>query len=57
LKSSPERKSYMTFSLLIPIRGQEVNDYIEDLENNHGVVFQTGLLPIALSFGWRFIQK
>jgi hypothetical protein len=54
-KSFPSKRSYWTFSLLVPIRGSEVDDYITDLKNNHGVVFKNDLLPIAFSIGYRFI--
>lgn len=54
-KSYPAKTSYWTFSLLIPIRGSGVDNYITDLKNNHGVVFKNDLLPIAFSIGYRFI--
>lgn len=54
-KSNPSKLSYWTFSLLFPIRGSEVDDYITDLKNNHGVEFKNDLLPIAISVGYRFI--
>jgi hypothetical protein len=53
IKTHKSKDSYFTLALLIPIRGPEVNDYINDLKNNHNVEFKSGLLPIAFSFGFR----
>ena len=44
---------YFTGALLIPIRSSDVYDYIDDLENNHSVEFNTPLMPFAISFGYR----
>jgi hypothetical protein len=51
--SRHNRNGYFTCALLFPIRGQEVSDYIDDLKNNHGVEFTMGLIPIAISLGYR----
>ena len=48
-------KSYYSVALLVPIRRAAVNEYMDDLENNHGVEFKNELLPIAFSLGYRFI--
>ena len=56
-RSSFQRKGYWSFALLVPFRGSEVSDYIDDLKNNHGVEFKNNLLPIALSIGYRFVIK
>ncbi len=55
LKFAPTNKGYFTFALYVPLRGTEVNDYINHLENFHGVVFSQNLLPIAISVGYQFI--
>jgi len=47
------KKGYFTLAINIPIRSSEVNDYMDDLEENHGVEFETGLLPIAFSVAYR----
>jgi hypothetical protein len=54
-RSRPEKRGYWSFALLVPIRSSEAKDYIDDLEQNHGVEFGIGLLPIAISIGYRFI--
>jgi hypothetical protein len=51
---SAKRKSYWTFGLLIPIRKQEVNDYMVYLENEKNVEFQGDLKPILLTIGYTF---
>jgi hypothetical protein len=52
---NPTKKGYFSFALLYPVRGKEVDNYIDDLKKNHNVEFKTELLPIAFSFGFRFI--
>jgi hypothetical protein len=54
-KSSKSNDHYWTFALLFPIRGTEVDNYIADLKNNHGVVFKNNLSPVAFSIGYRII--
>lgn len=54
-RQRPYRKGYWTIALLVPIRGSKVNDYIDDLKNNHGVEFKNELMPIAISFGYRLV--
>ncbi len=56
LHPNRERTGYFSLALLIPIRGSEVNDYIKDLEDNHGVEFETVLLPIGISMEYRFVM-
>jgi hypothetical protein len=46
---------YWSFDLFFPIRGSEVEDYMTDLENNHGATFDNELFPITISIGHRFI--
>lgn len=48
-------KGYFSIALLIPIRSSEVNDYIDDLKNKHGVEFKNNLLPIAISLGYKIV--
>ena len=49
------RKGYFTMALLLPLRGQEVQDYLNDLKNNHGVTFKNDLIPVGFSFGYRLM--
>jgi hypothetical protein len=51
----PGRSGYWTLGLLIPIRGSNVTNYIDDLKNNHGIDFKNELSPIGISFGYRFV--
>lgn len=53
----PGRRGYWSAALLVPIRSSEAKEYIEDLENNEGVEFGIGLLPVAFSIGYRIILK
>nr|WP_321412703.1 hypothetical protein [uncultured Carboxylicivirga sp.] len=48
------RNGYWSFALLIPFRSSAVQDYFDDLEDNHGVQFENELLPISFSIGYRF---
>ena len=54
-RTIPTHGGYWSVALLIPIRSAEVQDYIDDLKNNHGVEFKNGLYPIAISAGYKFI--
>jgi len=56
-KSFPRNKLYYSIALMIPIRGSEVDEYIEDLKNNHNVVFSSDLVPVTLSIGFKYIIK
>jgi hypothetical protein len=51
----PMNKGYWSFALLIPIRSSAVNEYMDDLENNHGAEFQNRLFPVGISVGYKFI--
>jgi len=57
LKYSTIGKDYMSFSILLPLRSEEVQDYIDDLTQNHGVIFERELLPIGISLSYRMILK
>ena len=54
-KSWPGKSGYWSFSILVPLRKPEVDEYIDDLKNNHGVEFKNELIPIGFSIGYRFI--
>jgi hypothetical protein len=54
-RNRPGCSGYWSIALLIPVRNSEVSDYMDDLENNHGVDFKTGLVPIGISVGYKFI--
>jgi len=47
-------KGYFSFSINVPFRSPDVNDYMDDLEKNHGVEFQSGLIPISFTLGYKF---
>jgi hypothetical protein len=51
----PEKSGYWSFALMVPFRGSEVNDYMNELKRNHGVEFKNELFPIGISVGYRFI--
>jgi hypothetical protein len=55
--SKKKKSVYWSMALMIPIRGSKVDDYITDLEDHHGVEFQTGLPPVALSIGYRIPSR
>lgn len=50
------KKGYWTVALLVPVRSSKVNKYIDAMESE-GVEFNTKLLPITYSIGYRFIMK
>ena len=51
---SPMKRGYWSFAIFVPIRKAEVNEYMDTLERDYGVDFQTRLFPIAASIGYRF---
>lgn len=48
---------YFTLGLLVPFRSGEVDDYIDELKTNYNIEFENDLIPIGISFGYRFILK
>ncbi len=54
-KKMPDKKSYWSMGLYIPIRSSEVSSYIDDLKTNHNVDFSNNLIPLTFSFGYHFI--
>ena len=54
LHSRHKENGYLSMALLVPIRSQEITDYINELENNAGVSFSETLLPVAFSIGYTF---
>jgi hypothetical protein len=46
---------YWSFSILLPLRSYEVQNYIDDLQRNHNVTFKNKLFPIAISVAYRII--
>src|SRR5579872_6137572 len=46
---------YWSFALTIPFRGQDANNYMNELEANNGVSFSNKPSPVGLSIGYRFI--
>lgn len=51
---NPNSSGYWTAALMIPFRKAEVEQYMDELENNHGIQFQSRMFPIAFSVGYRF---
>jgi hypothetical protein len=49
------KRNYWSVALHVPIRGSEVEEYMDDLENNHNIEFKNGLWPIGFSVGYRFV--
>ncbi len=52
---NPKKTGYWSFALLIPVRGSDVDDYINDLKNNHNVEFKNDLFPLGFSVGYRIV--
>jgi len=48
-------RSYMSFGVLIPLRQEEVFEYMKFLESQYGADFGQGLMPIGISIGYRFM--
>ena len=57
LKLHPTSKFYYSLGINIPIRGSEVDDYMNDLKNNYGVEFKNDLFPVTFSIGFKYIFK
>jgi hypothetical protein len=52
-RGRPEKRGYWSLALLVPVRGSDVDNYLNDLRSK-GVVI--GSLPsVAVSIGYRFI--
>ncbi len=49
------KRGYWSFSVLVPIRKDEVQEYIDMLESVYGAEFQSSLFPVSVSIGYRFI--
>lgn len=53
-RDSRSGNGYWSFALLLPVRGSEVDNYINYLKTQQ-VVLQNSLSPIAFSIGYHFI--
>ncbi len=51
-----EKRGYLTIALIVPVRKNEVKDYI-DLMQNRGVEFMNKLYPVAFSVGYHIIMN
>ena len=49
-----DKRHYWTFAILVPIRSEDVDQYVDDLKNNEGVEFKNELLPIGFSIGYKY---
>jgi hypothetical protein len=56
-RHKPGSKGYWSLGLLVPFRSPDVDTYMDDLEQNHGVVFKNRLPAVGFSFGWRLILQ
>ena len=43
-----------SFAVLIPLRSSDVQNYIDDLKNNHNIEFQNDFSPVLISLGYKF---
>lgn len=53
-RKSSHSKGYWSVGLLVPLRSDEVDLYLEDLKNNHQVEFENDLPPVTFTLGYRF---
>jgi len=51
------KKNFWSFALTIPVRGEEVQEYMDDLKDNHGVEFKNSLPPVGVSIGYHIVFK
>lgn len=54
LHGNQARLNHWSFAILVPIRDAEVDEYIDHLENFHGVEFTSKLLPVLFSVGYKY---
>lgn len=54
LHRDPGRLNHWAFSILVPIRDPKVDEYIDHLENFHGVEFTSKLMPVLFSVGYKY---
>lgn len=54
LHRNPGRLNHWAFAILVPIRNQDVDEYINHLENFHGVEFTSELMPVLISVGYKY---
>ena len=50
------KKGYVSLALIVPVRGSEVDKYLNDLRAQHGISISSPS-PITFSIGYRFILK
>lgn len=51
-----ENNRYFSFGLLVPIRGSNIDEYLNYLKSQ-GVTFKNALSPVAISIGYRFMTN
>lgn len=56
-KTNPSKRAYWSLAVLMPLRDSEVNDYIEDLEDNHNMEFNNELMPVLISIGYVIMRN
>lgn len=54
LKFKPRSKFYYSFGLNLPVRGSQVDDYINDLRTNYGLDVTNDLPPVTFSVGLKY---
>ena len=47
-----DRKNHWTFAILVPLRSDEVQNYMDYLEKTKNVNFPVGLFPVTISVGY-----
>jgi len=57
MKFHPGSKFYYSFGMNIPIRGSQVDDYINDLRTNYSLDVSNDLLPVTFSIGFKYILR
>jgi hypothetical protein len=51
-----EKKGYLTIALIVPVRNNDANDYIDHMEDR-GVEFTNKLYPVGFSVGYHIIMN
>jgi hypothetical protein len=48
------RRGCLSVALLIPIRNDDAQNYVDELRNTYGVTFNNNLSPVGFSVGYKF---
>lgn len=55
MKFHPDSRFYYSFGLNIPIRGSQVDDYVNYLRTEYSLDASNDLLPVTFSIGFKYI--